>query len=128
MLNKVKLSKMKSNKCLLLGIMTFLITFASCDVKFDQGIGESTEQYTQRIQTEEANRRLSEGITDFGNGVYYFPYLRSTFAKNLSDFIANHPELEYVNSTGDGTRYGMRTGGIEQGYFVVFHKKPSAEK
>jgi hypothetical protein len=119
MLNKVKLSKMKSNKCLLLGIMVFLITFASC---------ESTEQQIQRLQIEEEDSRLSEGITDFGNGVYYFPYVRSTFAKNLSNFIANHPELEYVNSTGDV--YNAKTGSIVRsiGYVVVFREKPSAEK
>lgn len=58
-------------------------------------------------------------VIDYGNGVYYFPATEANFANNLSAFLYNHPELELVSVTGDGTD----VHGRDAGYFVVFRKK-----
>jgi len=75
-------------------------------------------------------------IVDFGNGVYYFPYVRADFGRNLSRFIAEHPELRYVDAAPDGT--GSRDGtydsmsgyehGRTVGYFVVFEPREKARE
>jgi len=65
---------------------------------------------------------------DYGNGVYYFsrgidddteaPYLfAGKFAEALSKFIAEHPNLELVSMTGDGSR---QFNGQDIGYFGLF--------
>jgi hypothetical protein len=58
-------------------------------------------------------------VVDYGNGVYYFPFLQSDFANELSAFIGQHPELELVAMTGNGNDlYGANLG-----YFTYFRKK-----
>ena len=58
-------------------------------------------------------------VVDYKNGVYYFDYTEAEFANALSKFIADHPELEFVGVTGNGTG----GHGYDRGYFVVFRKK-----
>ncbi|MDR0369651.1 MAG: hypothetical protein LBH96_03975 [Candidatus Peribacteria bacterium] len=63
-------------------------------------------------------------ITDYGNGIYYFAVNGRHFSKALSRFISNHPELEIVCATGDGTGYFPGDeAGRDIGYTVVFRKK-----
>ncbi|MEK7640814.1 MAG: hypothetical protein AAB389_02360 [Patescibacteria group bacterium] len=58
-------------------------------------------------------------VVDYKNGVYYFDYRGPDYANALSKFIAEHPDLEFVDSTGNGTG----GHGSDRGYFVVFRKK-----
>lgn len=57
-------------------------------------------------------------VTDYGNGVFYFDNVKSSFGNTLSGFIKTHPDLELVSIAGNGT--GLQ--GMEEGYFVVFKK------
>ncbi len=58
-------------------------------------------------------------VVDYKNGVYYFDYIEEDFANALSKFIADHPDLEFVDAIGNGSgEYGCNMG-----YFVVFRKK-----
>ena len=75
--------------------------------------------------------KLVKEIVDFGNGVYYFPYIRAEYGRTLSHFIATHPELRYVDAAPDGTGDAGGTYdsalsyeyGRTVGYFVVFEKR-----
>lgn len=67
-------------------------------------------------QTTESNK-----IVDYDNGVYYFPYARAEYAKALSNFIGDHPDLRLVSQTGDPI------SGQDQGYFVVFEPRVQKE-
>jgi outer membrane lipoprotein-sorting protein len=57
-------------------------------------------------------------VTDYRNGVYYFDSNRAEFGNSLSQFIADHPELQFVSFAPDDTG----TYGYTSGYFVVFKK------
>ena len=68
-------------------------------------------------------KEMKEKITDYGNGVYYFDCTREYFATTLSCFIEEHPKLELVSMTGNGTG----GSGYDVGYFVVFKEKSPIE-
>lgn len=54
---------------------------------------------------------------DYGNGVYYFPYVGADFANALSSFRKANPDMEQESMTGDAAGgYG-----VDSGYFVTFH-------
>jgi hypothetical protein len=52
---------------------------------------------------------------DYGNGVYYVRACQEKFAKCLSEFIGEHPELRLVSMCGDANLFEC--------YFVVFEKR-----
>ena len=62
-------------------------------------------------------------IKDYDNGVYYFEYLGEEFAKSLSQFKAEHPELVVMTSAPDFYRsypdYAKRGVELVCGYFVI---------
>ena len=58
-------------------------------------------------------------VLDYGNGVYYFPYVGPDFGNALSTFIGQHPGWELQAMTGNGIGFY----GANQGYFVCFRKK-----
>jgi len=61
----------------------------------------------------------SSGIINYRNGVYYFDYNLEDFAKSLSQFIEEHPELRFVSFTG----IGANNHDYDKGYFVVFENR-----
>ena len=61
---------------------------------------------------------LSSKVTDYGNGVYYFSTTGFDFARCLSLFIKEHPNLKLSAMAANGAGYR----GIDKGYFVVFRK------
>jgi len=60
-----------------------------------------------------ATQPTSAYVVDHGNGVYYLPMKDEDFAKGLSRFVGEHPDLEVVAIAGNGERYG------DSGYFVI---------
>lgn len=42
-------------------------------------------------------------VVDYGNGIYYFPCILSSFGNTLSDFLAKHRELEIVTMASNNT-------------------------
>lgn len=62
---------------------------------------------------------MSDGVIDYGNGVYYFPYTSALFGNKLSAFIKEHEQLELVGLASNGTGgYGTN-----KGYFVYFRER-----
>ena len=59
---------------------------------------------------------IAEAI-NYGNGVYFFPYLGAEFGNTLSGFIAEHINLELVSFSQE--QFGF--GGV--GYFIIFKEK-----
>jgi hypothetical protein len=110
-----KLKKIFLRGAGLLCVMFFAVFFVCCGHWVDSAKVRNSQNGSSEVKFTE--------IMDFGNGVYYFPYIRENFGNSLSNFIGNHPELEYVNSTGDGTGGGGYENGRDMGYFVVFREK-----
>lgn len=61
------------------------------------------EQLIPIQKRSEMERKLSQ-IQDFGNGVYYFPFVGDEFRKMVSKFLDIHTNLEVVTSDGDVVR------------------------
>ena len=87
------------------------LAFVSCSTPTKEVIDENGNVHT--VLSTDAD------ITNYGNGVYYFNYTSRTFAEALSAFVAEHPELELVSFSGNGSS----VYGVDQGYFVVFKKR-----
>ncbi|MCP6720078.1 MAG: hypothetical protein KJI72_01995 [Patescibacteria group bacterium] len=60
-----------------------------------------------------------ESVMDYGNGVYYFPQDGSRFGNALSEFIADHPDLELVAFADNG----KGAFGLSIGHFIVFRNR-----
>ena len=58
--------------------------------------------------------KRTDKIVNYGNGIYYFPYIYSELGNTLSAFIEAHPELELVD-----IEYSHK----ETGYYVIFKKR-----
>ena len=62
----------------------------------------------------------TEGITSYGNGVFYFSFVNDSFGNSLSAFIKEHPELELTTIAPNDSL----SRGYPAGHFVVFKPKP----
>ncbi len=100
-------------KLLVLSLVALVFAACSSPSPVKEAVGEDGKVYSALSPDAD--------IQDYGNGVYYFNYTRKDFAKVLSAFIADHPELEFVSMTGDGTDFH----GFDAGYFLLFKKKGS---
>lgn len=58
-------------------------------------------------------------VIDYKNGVLYFPYTRSDFAKVLSAYREKHPEIKIISICGNGND----TNGRDAGYFVIVEQQ-----
>ena len=74
---------------------------------------------TKKPLNPEATVSVTCPVTDYSNGVYYFPCTNVDFGKSLGKFIQKHTELKVVTMTGDGTG----SQGSDVGYFVVTEKR-----
>ncbi|MEK7465513.1 MAG: hypothetical protein AAB631_01925 [Patescibacteria group bacterium] len=64
-------------------------------------------------------RTVTTSITDYNNGVYYFNSTEEDFGNELSSFIYEHPEMEFVSMAPDDAT----ANGYTLGYFVVFRSR-----
>lgn len=81
-----------------------VITMVGCDTASD-----SANVNVETAPTE---------VVNYGNNVYYLPHKQAGFGNALSRFINEHPDLELIALTGNGTgAYGE-----DSGYFAVFRK------
>lgn len=68
------------------------------------------------------------GVTEYGNGVYYFPHRGEKFGKALSLFSKYHPELTSICVAGDneGNELGGSTRNVSRhkGYWVIYRPLP----
>ncbi len=88
---------------------------------------------TTTSQTE--TKENAEEVISYGEGVYYFPYIRADFASALVKFLQSHTNLEVTAMTGDVVRrggsatknlkeyYDKEDYGAAVGYFVTFREK-----
>ena len=96
-------------KTKILLVMMMIILLASC--------GNNT---TKPVAQNEETVKMSDGIKDYGNGVYYFDYTDSNFGEELSLFIGQHPKLRMVSfASNDDGSIAFPSGGTD-GYFVKF--------
>lgn len=93
---------------------------------------KTTPVLTTAEQEEQAaiNERLAmernlAQIKDFGNGVYYFPFVDDEFRKIISTFLSSHTNLEVVASDGDVVKFGGWDSGYgaTSGHTVFFREK-----
>lgn len=70
-----------------------------------------------KMQTEERGVSILEP-NDYGNGVYYFGATGAKFAKSLSKFKADHPELKVTAIASDTFGKGHLCG-----YWVNFEER-----
>ncbi|MCX6717609.1 MAG: type II secretion system protein [Candidatus Taylorbacteria bacterium] len=84
---------------------------------------EQEQQIAIQNQSE-MNKKLAQ-IQDFGNGVYYFPFVDDEFRKMVSKFLDIHTNLEVVASDGDiiMKSWGDSAYGITVGHTVLFREK-----
>jgi len=63
-------------------------------------------------------------IVDYGQGVFYFPYVKAEFGNNLSAFLKNHPNLEVASIAPDSIHVNGFDGdwSATVGYFVTFRE------
>ncbi|MEK9131566.1 MAG: hypothetical protein AAB447_01505 [Patescibacteria group bacterium] len=111
-------------KCLLLAsvlALTFIVS--GCDPASVKKTVSSSEQ-------------RGEKVLSYGSNVFYFPYTRTEFGKQLSQFLELHPEKEVTAMTPDIVRmmgnkilsqdnpvpFDSDWGGCV-GYFVTFRDK-----
>jgi hypothetical protein len=111
------------------------------------GCEPSTSQSVPRPQRDSLDPNIQENVyaykptktlrmTDYGNGVYYFPSVEADFGNALSMFLQNHTNLEVGAIGGDvRRRVGSRNTpltepdagaceyGATVGYFVTFREK-----
>ncbi len=93
---------MKRKVCIFLLIVFIGVSFVACSDPNDPDMGASKN-------TE---------VKNYGNGVYYFPYIRD-FGNELSLFVENNPNLRLVSIAPLDTKgYGNTTG-----YYVYFEPK-----
>lgn len=83
-------------------IVLVVVAISSCDSAAKNGIATDTE-----------------GIVSYGNGVYYFAYIKEDFGSNLSSFLEKNPSLK-VNSMAAN---GSGSHGRDIGYFVVTEER-----
>lgn len=62
-------------------------------------------------------------VVDYGEGVYYFPYVQQNFGNALASFLHKNPSLQVSAIAGEGAGID----GIDVGYFVVCRTKTITE-
>jgi len=62
-------------------------------------------------------------VVDYGEGVYYFPYIQQNFGNALASFLRKNPSLQVTAIAGNGA-LGY---GADMGYFVTCQTKTVAE-
>lgn len=67
------------------------------------------------------NGEQKSEILNYGNGVYYFPYIQDDFANALSAFRGQYPELELITITPIYDPNTVTT--VLKGYLVCFKKQ-----
>lgn len=61
------------------------------------------------------SERCYRDITDYENGILYFPCTSNAFANTLSRYRKEHPNLQIVSVTSNNTG----GHGVTKGYFIV---------
>ena len=65
---------------------------------------------------------VTRQIIDYGNGVYWFPYMGTEYATKLSEFRKTNPHLELIGATGEtGSSLAGRVFTV--GFYVYFREK-----
>lgn len=67
--------------------------------------------FAAKEQKQVNSTSTDNSIYEYGNGVYYISGDANTLGEKLSQFIADHPKLEVVTISGNGTGvYGKDLG------------------
>ena len=96
---------MSKLSCLACLAMLAMMSVSGCDVASDPNNIKETK-------VEVSDVKLGS-VLDYGNGVYYFPLTRASFANALSDFLKHHA-CKVEGMAGDP---GGDSGNL--GYFLI---------
>ena len=106
----------------IIGILTGLLVPAIQEArkKLLEQRGKTTVPKEQSV----ANKL--EKVRNYGNGVYYFPFVDDEYREVISVFIGNHSSLEFISSEGDvvsNNRGYNNAFGETIGHTVFFREK-----
>ena len=98
---------------------------------FDAGVRKPDGIIFPAIKNQDGSMsdQYKAGIVNYGNNVYYFPYVRSAYGNALSWFLSQKTNLEVTSQVPDSvvlkdtTAYGWEISHDHVvGHFVTFRK------
>lgn len=101
--------------CMLLMVMVAISTVVGC----------SPDPYVKEVSASALEgQEFTDNIRMYSNNVYYFDFTGENFAKALSKFLEENPELEVASIASDNNAgYGVTTG-----YIVAMRKHQSSKE